>query len=284
MVRTRDCDNKGNLVVSIHYGLPEQGEPIDEAFLLQCQEAFCSQALVLLGDFSYPNMCWKRSTVSCRQSRALLEFMEDNFLTQVVDSCTGGVALLDLMVTSASELIGDIKIEGSQGCSDHALVESAVLRGLGQVRCKVSPLKFRKADFQLFREIVSEVSWEAALRHKGVEDSWKILKEIFHRVQELTNPRSKSGKEGKRPAQLSRNLLEKLKGKKQKHRQLKLGQMSWEKYRHELQLYRDEARKTKAKVELNLARNTKNVKKGFYGYVNQKRKVKGVMAPVNQGW
>ncbi|KAJ7425711.1 hypothetical protein WISP_22364 [Willisornis vidua] len=33
-------------------------------------------------------------------------------------------------------------------------------------------------------------------------------------------------------------------------------------------------RKTKAKVEFNLARDTKNHKKDFYSYINQKEKVK----------
>jgi len=42
-------------------------------------------------------------------------------------------------------------------------------------------------------------------------------------------PRSKkSGKEGKRPAWLSQDLLVKLKGRKEMHRQWKQGQVSWE--------------------------------------------------------
>jgi len=38
-------------------------------------------------------------------------------------------------------------------------------------------------------------------------------------------------------------------------------------------LCRDEVRRAKAQLELNLARNAKN-NKGFYMYVSQKRKVK----------
>lgn len=39
------------------------------------------------GDFNPPNTCWKSSTASCRQSRRLLECIE-NFFTQVMDSLT----------------------------------------------------------------------------------------------------------------------------------------------------------------------------------------------------
>ncbi|KAK4806137.1 hypothetical protein QYF61_001060 [Mycteria americana] len=95
-------------------------------------EASRSQDLVLLGDFNHPDICWKSSTASCRQSGRLLECIEDNFLSQVIDTPTRGDATLDLLVTNASELISDVKTGGSLGCSDHALVEFAVLRDMGQ--------------------------------------------------------------------------------------------------------------------------------------------------------
>ncbi|PKU47098.1 rna-directed dna polymerase from mobile element jockey-like [Limosa lapponica baueri] len=74
----------------------------------------CLQALVLLGDFNYPDICWKSSTASYRQSRRLLEGIEDNFLSHIIDSPTRGDVILDLKVTNASELMGDIKIGGSK--------------------------------------------------------------------------------------------------------------------------------------------------------------------------
>ncbi|KAK4806761.1 hypothetical protein QYF61_005557 [Mycteria americana] len=208
-VRIRDRSNKGNLVVAVYYRPPDQGEPTDEAFFLQLQEASCLQALVLLGDFNHPNICRKSSKASCRQSRRLLECTEDNFLTQVIDTPTQGDAILDLMVTNASELISDVKIGGSLGCSDHAFVEFTVLRDMGQARSIVRTLNFRKANFQLFKELVSRTPWEKVLRDKGAEQSWQIFKDAFHKVQELSVPRCrKSGKEGKRPAWLSRDMRE----------------------------------------------------------------------------
>jgi len=70
--------------------------------------------------------------VSCRQSRRLLECIEDNFFSQVIDTPTRGDAIPDLVVTNASELISGIKTGGSLGCSDHALVEFTVLRDVGK--------------------------------------------------------------------------------------------------------------------------------------------------------
>ncbi|KAK4806903.1 LOW QUALITY PROTEIN: hypothetical protein QYF61_012624 [Mycteria americana] len=95
------------------------------------------------------------------------------------------------------------------------------------------------------------------------------------RTQELSIPMcKKSGKEGRRPAWLSKDLLVKLKCKKEMHRQWKQGHVSWEEYRDSAWMCRDGIRKAKAQLELNLARDVKNNKKGFYRYIGQKRKIK----------
>jgi len=183
------------------------------------------------------------------------------------------------MVTNKTELISDVKIAGSLGCSDHALVELAVLRDMGQVKSKVKTLSFRKANVQLFKELGNKTPWETALRDKEVEQSWQIFKGTFHRAQELSTPRSKkSGKEGKTPAWLGQDLLIKLKGKKEVYWQWKQGQVSWEEYRDIAQFCKDGDRKAKEQVELNLARDANN--KGFYRYVSQKKKVKESIPPL----
>jgi len=126
-------------------------------------------------------------------------------------------------------------------------------------RSIVRTLNSRKANFQLFKELVSRTPWETVLRDRGAEQSWQIFKHALRRAQELSVPRyKKSGKEGKRPAWLSRDLLVKLKGKRELHTQWKQGQVSWEDYRDAVQLCRDGVRRAKARLELNLARDAKN--------------------------
>ncbi|GAB0207927.1 hypothetical protein GRJ2_003258400 [Grus japonensis] len=93
-VKIRDQANKGNFVVGVCYRPPDQGEEVDEEFFLQLQEASRSQALILIGDFNHPDICWKSDTVNCKQSRNLLECVEDNFLVQVMETPTRGEALL----------------------------------------------------------------------------------------------------------------------------------------------------------------------------------------------
>jgi len=66
----------------------------------------------------------------------------------------------------------------------------------------------------------------------------------------------------------------KLRKKRELHRQWKEGLASWEEYREAVRLCRGGVRKAEAHLELNLARDAKNNKKGFYRYVSRKKMVK----------
>lgn len=88
-------------------------------------------------------------------------------------------------------------------------------------------MKLGEANFQLFKELVSGTLWETALLGKGVEQSWHVFKDTFHKAQELVIPRHKKlGKEGKKPAWMIRELLVKQKGKEEMQRQWKQRQVS----------------------------------------------------------
>lgn len=77
-----------------------------------------SQAPILTGDLTQMSA----GEASCEQSRRVLECLGDNFLVQVVDRPTREV-LLALVLTSADELIKEVNMGGSLGCSEHAVVE-----------------------------------------------------------------------------------------------------------------------------------------------------------------
>lgn len=107
-VKIRSQANKENVLVGVHSRPPHQGQPVDEAFLLQLWEA-----LILLGNFSHPDICWQSVTASCKWSRRVLESVEAHFLIQVVDSLTRGEALFGLLLTNMQELIWVVKVGGS---------------------------------------------------------------------------------------------------------------------------------------------------------------------------
>ncbi|GAB0197889.1 mitochondrial enolase superfamily member 1 [Grus japonensis] len=73
---------------------------------------------------------------------------------------------------------------------------------------------------------------------------------------------------------MSKELLEKLKGKKEVYRLWKKGLDTWEEYRDVVRECRDATRKAKAYLEIKLVRDVKDNKKGFFKYISSKKKTR----------
>jgi len=52
------------------------------------------------------------------------------------------------------------------------MVEFMLKKDMRQVKSKTRKLNFRKAKFQLFRELINKTRLETVLMGKGVEQSW----------------------------------------------------------------------------------------------------------------
>ncbi|GAB0209624.1 hypothetical protein GRJ2_003428100 [Grus japonensis] len=83
-----------------------------------------------MGDFNHPDICWRDNAAGNNQSRKFLECVDDNFLLQVIEEPTRRGAMLDLVLTNKEGLVGDVKLKGSLGCSDHEMVECRILRAV----------------------------------------------------------------------------------------------------------------------------------------------------------
>lgn len=81
---------------------------------------------------------------------------------------------------------------------------------------------------------------------------------------------------------MNKELLAKLKQKKEAYRGWKQGQVAWEGYRHTVQAARDKVRNAKALLELNLAVDIKGNRKGFHSYVSDKRKAVEIVGPLQE--
>ncbi|GAB0202771.1 hypothetical protein GRJ2_002742700 [Grus japonensis] len=73
-----------------------------------------------MGDFKHPNICWRDNAAEHKESRKFLECVDDNFLLQVIEEPMRRGAMLDLVPTNKEGLVGDVKLKGSLGCSDHS--------------------------------------------------------------------------------------------------------------------------------------------------------------------
>ena len=67
MGKDRDRANKADVLVGVCYRLPNQDEETDEAFYEQLAGDAQLPALVLMGDFSFPDISWKYNTAQNKQ-------------------------------------------------------------------------------------------------------------------------------------------------------------------------------------------------------------------------
>jgi len=80
-VRMRGKAKKADSLPGVCYRPLSQDEEVGKAFHKRLAEVSQSLALVLMEDFSLPDVCWKYNTAERKQSRRFLEGVEDNLLT-----------------------------------------------------------------------------------------------------------------------------------------------------------------------------------------------------------
>ncbi|GAB0176444.1 hypothetical protein GRJ2_000109600 [Grus japonensis] len=208
-VRIKGRAGAGDIIVGVCYRPPDQGDRADETLYRQIGAASRLQALVLMGDFNHPDICWRDNAAERKQSRKFLECVDDNFLLQVIEEPTRRGAMLDLILTNKEGLVGDVKLKGSLGCSDHKMVEFRILRAVRRARSKLTTLDLRRADFGLFRDLLGRIPWDKALEGRGAQDSWLIFKGHLLQAQERCIPtKRKSSKNTKRPPWMNKELLD----------------------------------------------------------------------------
>ena len=170
-------------------------------FYEQMAEAARSPALVLMGDFNFPDICWEYNLAQKKQSRRFLECMEDNLLMQLVREPTIGAAPLDLLLTNREGLVGDVEVGGCLGQRDHDMVEFLILGRVKRGNSKTATLDFQRADFELSRRLVGGVPWGSVIGSKRIQDGWLLFKNEVLKAQEQAVPLShKMSRRGRRPA------------------------------------------------------------------------------------
>ncbi|KAK4811106.1 hypothetical protein QYF61_016392 [Mycteria americana] len=264
-VRIRGKANKADIVVGVCYRPPNQDEETDELFYKQLGEASRSLALVLVGDFNLPDVCWKYNTAERKQVQEV---------PGLVSEPTREGAPLDVLFTNREGLVSHVMVGGRLGQSDHKMIEFLIRGEAARGVSRTATLDFRRADFGLFRRLVERVPWEAALKGKGVQEGWTFFKEEVLKAQEQAVPR---------PAWLTRELWLELRKKRRVYDLWKKGQATQEDYKGVARLCREKIRRAKAELELNLAAAVKDNKKHFFKYISSQRRAKENLQPLVDG-
>ncbi|PKU40564.1 hypothetical protein llap_9133 [Limosa lapponica baueri] len=89
------------------------------------------------------------------------------------------------------------------------MVEFKILRAERRVHSKLATLDLRRADFGLFRDLLSRVPWDKALEGRRAQESWLIFIDHLLQVEEQSIPtKRKLGKNASRPAWMNKEILD----------------------------------------------------------------------------
>lgn len=116
------------------------------------EEQTHSQALVLMGDFNHPNICWRDNRAGHKQSKRILEDVDHNFLLQVREETTGKGTQLGFILNNKG-LVGNVVLQRSLVCSNCEIMELEVLRAARRAHI---------TSFGLTRDFLGKVPWNTS--------------------------------------------------------------------------------------------------------------------------
>jgi len=96
------------------------------------------------------------------------------------------------------------------------VVDLRILRGGNKAKSKITTPGFRRAGFGLLSYLLARIPQEMSLERRVVKESWLIFKDHLLPAPEWSTPMSRiSSKGSRRPAWTNKELLTKLKWKKE---------------------------------------------------------------------
>ena len=107
----------------------------------------------------------------------LLEFLDDNFLLQLINSPTRANNILDLLIVSQVNLVQNIEISEHIGNSDHMIKFNINFENKITDNTQTVP-DFKNANFEAFRNSLAKVDWEDLLRGNAGE-MWGEFLRVF---------------------------------------------------------------------------------------------------------
>ncbi|KAJ7395822.1 hypothetical protein BTVI_151167 [Pitangus sulphuratus] len=153
-IRIKGKAGTGDIIVGVCYRPPNQENRVDEALCGQLGAASPSEVQVLTGASATPTSVEKTTQEGT-------DNLGSSWNVLITEVPTRSGAMLDLVLTNKEGLVGNMKLKGSLGCSDHEMVE--FLRAARRVHSKLTPLAFRRAHFGLSKRLPGGIPWDKTL-------------------------------------------------------------------------------------------------------------------------
>ena len=121
--------------------------------------------VILVGDFNFPKIDWTSCSSQIDLDNVFLTMVEENALQQLVLKPTRGENILDLLLTSNTDLIEDLVVEEPFSNSDHMSLNFNIK--FLPPRISYEPRKiylYSKGDYESINQEISLTPWNDLFR------------------------------------------------------------------------------------------------------------------------
>lgn len=266
-VELRGCDMQ--IQVFVVYRPPHQTIEYDLALYNKLSVLLGDRRSLVVGDFNC-KVSWNSLTAAGEGAR-LLDFANDNFLTQMVRVATRGSNILDLIFTTDEDIIAEVEIGDSLANSDHCTVFCQVL--VGSCREKLESrqrLNLRRADYARFRRELSVLS---PVSDDSADAMWTGFKGSFLAIQSICIPVRHSRDTAKvNPKWFHGGIARAIRERRRLYRLATsdpCDNNNNEQLTHQRRVVKRLVRSAKSDEEIRVATACRDNPKEFYAYVNQ---------------
>ena len=259
------------LQVFVCYRPPKHSADADLALYESLSTLLWEKTSILMGDFNCPGVDWEQD-LAVGEGLRLLDFKQDNFLSQAVREPTRGNNVLDLVFSTEEDLLSEVEVGECLEGSDHHMVYFKVGVSSGpEARRYRDRWNLRRADYDGFCRDLEELP---RLADGSAEAMWSEFRTSFLAIQERRIPRRRLGGADRacpswfhggigREVRKRRNLYNAAKRNPtpETERQLKV----------QRRVVKKLVRQAKVSEEHRIALACRNNPKEFFGYVNKHR-------------
>ena len=260
--------------------------------------------IVIIGDFNLPNMDWESMTLPSQGSREVgpyyqtLEFVNENFVTQLVTTPTRGANILDLVFTNTPDYFANVITTDSK-ISDHRVVECTVaynpMDNVENAKTEDDPfrkVKIHNVDYLLMKTKLCEIDWDGLLELCKIGESYDLeqysayVTQIVREIAEETLPRKANHGKGKPYQQRISETFKRKARKIKKKLRGDIDPLSKEDLQVQLELVAGEMKEkileNLDQEEVNAVETIKNNPRFFYTYAKKKSKTASTIAPLRR--
>ena len=259
------------------YRPPHQLAEKDEDLYTLLSDIIRGKTCTILGDFNC-HVNWENRTADAEGMR-LVDFANDNFLSQWVNEPTRGNNILDLVFTTEDDGVTRLSVGESLGGSDHNLIRlslrAACEKASGTQKRK---LDFRRADFTGFRESLDGIRLEG----NDVNAMYCSLKEQFMERQGTFIPLKSVKSNSLQPKWFNNDIASAVKERKALYKRAKRSQdqNDWDSFKTVCRRVKSLIKVAKRNEEIRVASRCKQSPKEFFSHVNSRKPFKGSIGPL----